>query len=88
LEQRIAWCQLPGVTVSKQFVNNFVQALAAVLAGNAIYFLLLPFLPASARHRPFHIDLGLVVDFWFCLVVFGIIKAFSGRKRHPKVGRQ
>jgi hypothetical protein len=69
-------------------VTSFVQALAAVLAGNAAYFLLLPFLPASARHLPFRFDLGLVVDFWFCLVAFGVIKAFSRRNRQPKIGKQ
>jgi hypothetical protein len=74
--------------VSKQSVTNFVQALAAVLAGNAAYFLLLPFLPLSARHLPFRLDLGLLVDFWFCLVAFGVIKAFSSKSRQPKMGKQ
>lgn len=54
--------------------GNFLQALVAVLAGNAVYFLLMPYLPVAARHRTFHYDLGLVVDFWFCLVAFGIVK--------------
>jgi len=53
---------------------NFVHALAAVLAGNAAYFLLMKHLPPQARHVPFQIDLGLLVDFWFCLVMFGVIK--------------
>ena len=74
--------------MSKQSVTNFVQALAAVLAGNAAYFLLLPFLPSSARHLPFRLDLGLLVDFWFCLVAFGVIKALGGRNRQPKMGKQ
>jgi len=55
-------------------VINFVQSLLAVLLGNAAYFLLAPSLPPAARHRPFHYDLGLVVDFWFCVVAFGLIK--------------
>ena len=33
---------------------NFLESLAAVLAGNAAYFLLMPFLPVAARHVPFH----------------------------------
>jgi len=59
---------------------NFFQALAAVLVGNAIYFLAEKHLPAGARHAPFQLDLGILVDFWFCLVVFGIIKTIAGRK--------
>jgi hypothetical protein len=58
---------------------NFIHALVAVLAGNGAYFFLMKYLPPRARHVPFQIDLGLVVDFWFCLVVFGIIKTIAGR---------
>jgi hypothetical protein len=68
---------LPGELseVSKLSVAaNFVQSLLAVLLGNAAYYVLLPSLPQSARHRRFQMDLGLVVDFWFCLVAFGLIK--------------
>jgi hypothetical protein len=65
-------------------VTNFIHALVAVLAGNAAYFLLVKYLPPAARHVPFQIDLGLVVDFWFCLVVFGIIKTIAGRKQRSK----
>jgi hypothetical protein len=60
---------------------NFIHALAAVLLGNAAYFLLGRYLPPGARHLPFHIDLGLVVDFWFCLMAFGLIKAGDGWRR-------
>ena len=60
---------------------NFVHALAAVLAGNAAYFLLMKYLPSRARHVPFQIDLGLVVDFWLCLVAFGLIETVASRRR-------
>jgi hypothetical protein len=53
---------------------NFLHALIAVLAGNAAYFLLLPYLPSSARHVTLHVDLGLAVDFWLCLVALGVVK--------------
>lgn len=66
--------------MSKQ-VANFIHALAAVLAGNAAYFLLARHLPPQARHQAFHIDLGMVLDFWMCLVVFGLIKTIVGRRR-------
>jgi len=67
--------------------SNFIHALVAVLAGNATYFLLGRYLPPRARHVPFQIDLGLVVDFWFCLVVFGLIKTIAGRKRNRQSPR-
>jgi hypothetical protein len=60
---------------------NFMHALAAVLAGNAIYFLLMKYLPPRARHVPLQVDLGLVVDFCLCLVIFGLIKTVARRRR-------
>ncbi|HTW32726.1 MAG TPA: hypothetical protein VMD76_13685 [Candidatus Sulfotelmatobacter sp.] len=61
--------------VSKQSVLlNFMQALLAVILGNVLYFYLAPSLPAIARHRPYRIDLGMVIDFWFCLVAYGLIR--------------
>ena len=63
--------------MSKLSRMNFLQSLAAVLAGNLVYFLLMPHLPLAARHNPERLDLGVVVDFWFCLVFLGVIKTFS-----------
>ena len=63
---------------------NFLHALAAVVAGNAIYFFAEKYLPAAARHVRFKIDLGMVVDFWFCLVVFGVIKTIAGWKSRAR----
>ena len=53
---------------------NFWRSLVAVLAGNAIYFSLSPYLPPRARHQPFQTDWGLAVDFWFCLVCYGVVR--------------
>ena len=53
---------------------NFLQALCAIVLGNMAYFLLMPSLPAAARHHRFHVDLGTLVDFWFCLVAYGLIR--------------
>jgi hypothetical protein len=55
-------------------VINLLQALLAIILGNLAYFLLLPSLPVVARHRPFRMDLGMVIDFWFCLVAYGLIR--------------
>ena len=70
---------IAGVAVSKSVVANFVHALIAVLVGNTAYFLLMPYLPLPARHVTFRLDLGLVVDFWFCLVILGIVKIVARR---------
>lgn len=71
--------------VSKQNVLvNFVQALAAVLLGNALYFVLLPYLPPVARHKLFKLDLGMAVDFWFCLVAFGLIQTARWWRRSQR----
>jgi len=53
---------------------NLLQALVAIVLGNVVYFLLLPSLPQAARHHPFQLDLGMVIDFWFCLVAYGLIR--------------
>ncbi len=61
--------------MSKPLVSvNFLQTLLSIILGNLVYFLLVPSLPVAARHRPFRMDLGMVVDFWFCLVAYGLIR--------------
>lgn len=58
---------------------NFVHALAAVVGGNVLYFLTEKYLPERAQHVPFKTDLGTLVDFFFCLVIFGAIKTVAGK---------
>jgi hypothetical protein len=68
---------LQGAAVSKppaQAMANFLQVLLAVVLGNVAYFVLAPSFPPMARHRPFHFDLGMAIDFWFCLVAYGLIR--------------
>jgi hypothetical protein len=72
--------------VTQSAVANFAQALVAVLAGNAVYFLLMPDLPPAARHVAPRLDLGMAVDFWICLVIFGLIKTAS--RRRPNSSRK
>ena len=60
--------------------TNFAHALAAVLVGNAAYFLAEPYLPVAARHVSFRTDFGTLVDFCFCLVVFGVIKTIAASR--------
>ena len=53
---------------------RWIKSLIAVVAGNAVYFSLASRMPAAARHQPFKLDLGVLVDFWFCLVFYGLIE--------------
>lgn len=54
--------------------RKWIKCLVAVLLGNALYFALYPHLPLTARHRSGRLDLGTVVDFWFCLLVYGLLE--------------
>jgi len=61
--------------VSKPSVAvNLLQAFLAIVLGNVAYFLLAPSFPPAARHHPFRVDLGMVIDFWFCLTAYGLIR--------------
>jgi hypothetical protein len=48
--------------------------LIAIVLGNGLYFALNPYLPEPARHHTYKLDLGTLVDFWFCLLVFGLME--------------
>jgi hypothetical protein len=52
---------------------NLLQAFFAIILGNVGYFFLGPLLHLP-RHRPFQLDWGLVIDFWFCVVAYGLIR--------------
>jgi len=60
--------------VSKPSVRiNLIQTLLAIVLGNVAYLFLAPSLPLP-HHRPFQFDVGLFVDFWFCVVAYGLIR--------------
>ncbi|MGH9443622.1 MAG: hypothetical protein ACRD16_15255 [Thermoanaerobaculia bacterium] len=55
--------------------RRLLEYLVAILAGNAVYFLILsPLLPEELRHRPFREDWGLLVDFVVCVLVYGLLR--------------
>jgi len=63
--------------------RRWIEYTGAILAGNAIYFLILyPVLPTGLRHLPrqpgetfpIRFDAGLVLDFLCCLLVYGVIR--------------
>lgn len=63
--------------------QRWIKSLLAVVLGNALYFSLSPHLPRAARHQPFQPDLGVLVDLWFCLFVYGLLElgGFLRRRR-------
>jgi len=63
-------------------VARFVRALAAIIAGNALYFLVLwRRLPDAARHRPLVPDAGLWIDFLLCALIYVALGALLARLR-------
>jgi hypothetical protein len=67
-----------------RLLDSLRDGLLAVLAGNAIYFVLMPHLPEPLRHVPFRHDLGLLVDFLFCFAIFGLVRWFTRTDRRGK----
>ena len=57
------------------------RALIAVLVGNLAYFVLLPKLPAVMQHAPGRLDLGLLLDFCICGIVFVLLSLGWRRSR-------
>ena len=61
-----------------QLGKNFLKSLVAV------FFVLMPHLPALGQHDRNRLDLGLVIDFWCCLVALGIIQLITRRKSQSR----
>jgi hypothetical protein len=62
--------------------RRWVEYLVAILAGNAIYFLVLfRGLPPALRHEPLRIDAGLLLDFVCCILVYAAIRLGSRHGR-------
>jgi hypothetical protein len=69
---------------------KWIKFLVSILLGNVIYFALSPYLPAAAQHHSWAVDMGTVVDFWFCLLVYGLLELGAllrrdrARNRRPR----
>jgi len=62
--------------------RRLIKQLIAVVGGNLLYFfVLMRYLPPAGRHRPDRLDLGLLVDFWVCVVVYGLIELIDRLRR-------
>jgi hypothetical protein len=62
-------------------VRRLLKQLTAIIIGNAVFFVLMPYLPPKAQHQPDRLDLGLLVDFWVCVVVYGLIELIARMRR-------
>jgi hypothetical protein len=74
-------------------LSNFQRSLAAVLLGNLIYFaLLMPILPPVARHgislKTPQIDLGLIIDFVICAVLYVLFGRLWPEKKRARTNSQ
>jgi len=55
--------------------RRWIEYTAAILVGNALYFLVLfPGLNPAFQHQPLRIDAGLLLDFLLCVAVYGVIR--------------
>ncbi len=63
--------------------SGWGETLAAVVAGNVIYFLARPLLPVALQHELFRLDLGLFVDFVLCGVALVALRRV--RRGHRSV---
>ena len=70
-------------------LRRLLKQVIAIVAGNLLYFfILMPHLPPAGRHHPDRLDLGLLVDFWVCVVLYGFIELLDRRwRRDGTVGR-
>jgi len=59
-------------------LRRLIEFAISIAIGNAIYYLLL--FP-EVRHRPFHVDAGLLVDFACCVLVYAAIRLGVARAR-------
>jgi ABC-type uncharacterized transport system permease subunit len=63
-------------------LRRLLKQLIAVVVGSLLYFfVLMPHLPLAGRHQAFRIDIGLLVDAWVCLVLYGAIERIDRQWR-------
>lgn len=65
-------------------LTTWLSYLIIIVIGNVLYFAAMPHLPPAARHERFKFDLGTLVDFWFCLFVFGVFELFRYLRKRRK----
>ncbi len=73
-----SWASPPEEKPSTRKRRPWVEYLLAILGGNIVYLLLVPYLPAPLQHQIFRVDLGLGLDFLICAGLYALIR--WGRK--------
>jgi hypothetical protein len=68
-------------------LSKWLRYLLAIVLGNGLFFSLAPYFPLPARHKPYQLDLGLLIDFWFCLLVYGMLESAAFLYRRYRSGR-
>jgi hypothetical protein len=64
---------------------RLLKQFAAVLIGSWLYFFVfMPHLPPAARHQPYRLDWGLLLDAWICLVLYGLIELATRFQRNRR----
>jgi uncharacterized membrane protein len=59
----------------KPMTVKWLKYLIAIVLGQSFYFFVLyGHLPRAARHQPYKLDLGILVDFWLCLFFLGLLE--------------
>jgi hypothetical protein len=65
-------------------LRRLLKQTIAVVVGNVLYlFVLAPHLPVAGRHHIGRLDLGSIVDFWICVVMYGIVELVDRRLKRP-----
>jgi hypothetical protein len=68
-------------------ISRWIKYLVSVLVGNAVYFFLARHVfPPAARHQFHRVDIGIFIDLWFCLVVYGLLELFILLWKHDRRG--
>jgi hypothetical protein len=69
-----------GMRIQSHVRRRLIKQTIAVIVGNLLYyFVLMPYLPPAGQHRPDKLDLGLIVDFWICVALYGVIELIDRR---------
>ena len=55
-------------------IRNWMKMLLAILAGNVIYFALMPLFPDYLKHHLYKVDPGLLLDLAICVSLYLAIR--------------
>jgi hypothetical protein len=86
--QRVRWLlDYRGRVEIMPTPSKWLRYLLGIVLGNGLYFSLAPHFPLLAQHKPYHVDLGLLIDFWLCLLVYGMLESAAFLHRRFRSGR-